>query len=50
MFAATSERAPEDELLGKLPEIFAKSAEHYHVLDSEPAPERVEGVRLAGAA
>ena len=38
VFAATSERAPEDELLGKLPEIFAKSAEHYKALDSAATP------------
>ena len=38
VFAAASERAPEDELLGKLPEIFAKSAEHYKALDSAATP------------
>lgn len=38
VFAATSERAPEDELLGKLPEIFAKSAEHYKALDAAATP------------
>lgn len=37
VFAAASEWAPEDELLGKLPEIFAKSAEHYKALDSDLA-------------
>ena len=35
---AASEWAPEDELLGKLPEIFAKSAAHYKALDAAATP------------
>ena len=37
-FAAVTERSPEDELLGRLPEIFAKSAAHYKALDAAATP------------
>ena len=38
MLAAGAAASPEDELLAKLPEIFAKSAAHYKALDAAATP------------